>query len=62
MGRIYRYKLPVWLRQWLYIIEKATLPILIFQIVRTLFFPSSFDVFLLGILVGLFIAFQFEWL
>ncbi len=62
MGRFYRYKLPPWCRHWLFIIEKCTLPILIFQIIRTLLFPTTFDVFLLGILVGLFIAFQLEWI
>ncbi|MFC3040026.1 hypothetical protein ACFOGI_07150 [Virgibacillus xinjiangensis] len=62
MARYYRYRLPPWARQCMTVIEKVTLPILIFQLIRTLFFPSTLDVFLLGLLVGLFIAFYLEWI
>ncbi|MGM8364721.1 hypothetical protein ACLIBG_04465 [Virgibacillus sp. W0181] len=62
MARHYRYRLPLWLRHCIFVIESCTLPILIFQLLRTLFFPTTFDVFLLGLLVGLFIAFYLEWI
>ncbi|HEX6592986.1 MAG TPA: hypothetical protein VF095_00150 [Bacillota bacterium] len=62
MARYYRYRLPPWARKCIVVIEKVTLPILIFQLVRTLFFPSTLDVLLTGILVGLFLAFYLEWI
>ncbi|ASK63058.1 hypothetical protein CFK37_13340 [Virgibacillus phasianinus] len=62
MARYYRYKIPPWCRQCICVIEKVTLPILIFQLIRTLFFPTTFDVFLLGIILGIFIAFYLEWI
>ncbi|WP_407272747.1 hypothetical protein [Radiobacillus sp. PE A8.2] len=62
MARFYRYRLPPWCRTWLLIIERALLPILIFQLCRTLFFPTTFDVLLLGFLVGLFTAFYLQWI
>lgn len=62
MGRHYRYRLPPWARHCIIVIEKVTLPILIFQLLRTLFFPTTFDVFLLGLLFGLFLAFYLEWI
>lgn len=62
MSRFYRYRLPPWARKCIIVIEKVTLPILIFQLIRTLLFPTSLDVFLLGVLTGLFIAFYLEWI
>ncbi|WP_430784993.1 hypothetical protein VBD025_09940 [Virgibacillus flavescens] len=62
MARYYRYKIPPWARHCIFVIEKVTLPILIFQLLRTLFFPTTFDVFLLGLIIGIFIAFYLEWI
>ncbi|WP_198434034.1 hypothetical protein [Virgibacillus salexigens] len=62
MARYYRYRLPPWARTWIIVIERGTLPILVFPLIRTRFFPTTFDVFLLGLLVGLFIAFYLEWI
>ncbi|MFB4166619.1 hypothetical protein [Virgibacillus sp. JSM 102003] len=62
MARYYRYRLPPWARNCIIVIERVTLPILIFQLIRTMLFPTSFDVFLLGVLVGVFIAFYLEWI
>ncbi|WP_067727270.1 hypothetical protein [Oceanobacillus damuensis] len=62
MARYYRYKLPPWGRHCLYVLEKVTLPILIFQLIRTLLIPTTFDVLLLGLFIGLFIAFYLEWI
>ncbi len=62
MGRFYRYRLPPWLRHCIFVIEQATLPILVFQLFRTLLFPTTLDVLLLGVLTGLFFAFYLEWI
>ena len=62
MGRHYRYRLPPWARHCIIVIERATLPIMIFQLIRTLFFPTTLDVFLLGLVVGLFTAFYLDWI
>ncbi|MFC4558961.1 hypothetical protein ACFO3D_12160 [Virgibacillus kekensis] len=62
MARYYRYRLPPWALRCIIVIERVTLPILIFQLIRTLFFPTTLDVFLLGLLVGVFIAFYLEWI
>lgn len=62
MGRFYRYRLPPWARHCIIVIEGATLPILIFQLLRTLFFPTTLDVILLGIIVFIFIAFTLQWI
>ncbi|MCP8617020.1 hypothetical protein [Salirhabdus salicampi] len=61
MGKFYRYKLPSWLRNFIFVMERCTLPIMIYQLGRTLLFPSSLDVFLTALWVGLFLAFYFEW-
>jgi len=62
LARFYRYRLPPWAKKCIIVTEKVTLPIMIFQLIRTLFFPTTLDVFLLGLLVFLFIAFQLEWI
>ncbi|MCA0969915.1 hypothetical protein LCM20_04890 [Halobacillus litoralis] len=62
MSRFYRYRLPGWCRTWLDIIELWLLPILVFQAIRTVFWPTTFDIFLLGLVVGLFVAFKYKWI
>ncbi|TQS76112.1 hypothetical protein DX933_02700 [Ornithinibacillus gellani] len=62
MARYYRYRLPPWVRNCICVIEQAMLPILVFQLLRTLFFPTTLDVFLLGLVVGIFVAFYLEWI
>jgi len=62
MSKFYRYRLPPWLRKVIFIVEKAIIPILIFQLLRTLFFPSTLDLFILSLLICLFIVFYLEWL
>ncbi|PKR79128.1 hypothetical protein CEY16_05085 [Halalkalibacillus sediminis] len=62
MSRYYRYRLPPWARKCIFVIEKVVLPIMIFQLIRTLLWPTTLDVFLAGALVGLFIAFYLEWI
>lgn len=62
MARFYRYRIPAWCRTWLIFIEKALLPILIFQSIRTIFWPTTFDILLLGIIIGFFLAFYYKWI
>lgn len=62
LARFYRHRLPPWARHCIIVIERVTLPIMIFQLFRTLFFPTTLDVLLLGLLIGLFVAFYLEWI
>ncbi|MBB6511971.1 hypothetical protein GGQ92_000738 [Gracilibacillus halotolerans] len=62
MGRYYRYRLPLWCRECLFILERSLLPIIIFQAIRTLFIPTSFDIIILSILIGVYISFRLHWI
>jgi len=62
MSRFYRFRLPPWARQCILIIEQVTLPLVIFQAIRTLLLPTTFDVILLALLVLLLVAFYLEWI
>ncbi|MBM7605738.1 hypothetical protein JOC75_003764 [Metabacillus crassostreae] len=56
------YTLPPWVRQMREIGIQIIIPLTIFQGIRTVFFPTSFDVLLLGLLILLAIALRLEWL
>ncbi|WP_186576249.1 hypothetical protein [Aquibacillus kalidii] len=62
MARFYRYRLPPWARYCLLVCERCTLPIMIFQALRTIFIPTTFDIFLLAICIGIFLAFYLKWI
>lgn len=62
MSRLYRYRLPPWCRKCLCTFERSLLPILIFQLIRTLLWPTTLDILLLGFIAGLFFAFYLEWI
>ncbi|WP_047981695.1 hypothetical protein [Ornithinibacillus contaminans] len=62
MARYYRYRLPPWARKCLYIAESVTLPLLIFQLIRTIIFPTTFDVLLTLCFAFLFISFYLKWI
>lgn len=62
LARYYRYRLPPWARNCLYIAEKVSLPLLIYQLIRTIFIPTSLDVLLTLILAGIFFAFYLKWI
>ncbi|MDC3412482.1 hypothetical protein NC797_05185 [Aquibacillus sp. 3ASR75-11] len=62
MSRFYRYRLPPWCRYWLIVIERASLPIMVFQLIRTLIWPTTFDIFLSGLCIGLFFLFYLKWI
>ena len=62
MSRHYRHRLPPWAFTCICFIERATIPIVIFQTIRTLLLPTTFDILLLGFLIGLFFAFYLRWI
>ncbi|GLO66724.1 MULTISPECIES: hypothetical protein [Oceanobacillus] len=62
MARFYRFRLPPWARKCIIIIEVSVTPIMVFQLVRTLLIPTTFDILLTGLLIGLVIAFYLEWI
>src|SRR5699024_521500 len=62
VGGHYRYRFPPWLNKCVCILEKAILPILVFHLIRTIFFTTTLDLILLGIFIGIFIAFYLRWL
>ncbi|OEH91442.1 hypothetical protein [Bacillus solimangrovi] len=62
MSQFYRYRMPPWLRKCLVITEQIILPLAAFQLLRTLFFPTTFDIILSGFLIFLFVAFTVKWI
>jgi hypothetical protein len=56
------YTLPPWLKQIREVGIQIIIPLTIFQGIRTIFFPTSFDVLLLAILILLAIAFRYDWI
>ncbi|KIL75491.1 hypothetical protein [Bacillus badius] len=55
------YSLPPWLRTVRAVCCQLAVPFCIFQGIRTIFFPTTFDVILLSILVLLAVALYLEW-
>nr|WP_090794123.1 hypothetical protein [Pelagirhabdus alkalitolerans] len=62
MSRCYRYRLPPWCLKCLCVLETCLLPICIFQLIRTLIFPTSLDVLLLFLLVSVYVSFYMKWI
>ncbi|WP_067837458.1 hypothetical protein [Amphibacillus sediminis] len=62
MARFYRYRLPPWCQKWLIIIERCLIPIIVVQVIRTLLFPTTLDVFLTGLFIGIYVAFYLKWI
>ncbi|GIO21779.1 hypothetical protein [Oceanobacillus sp. J11TS1] len=62
MSRLYRYRLPPWARKCIFVAETVATPIMIFQLIRTLLIPTTLDILVLGILIGLVVAFYMEWI
>ncbi|MBU5593606.1 hypothetical protein KQI76_00335 [Amphibacillus sp. MSJ-3] len=54
MFRNNRFRIPPEFREYLVIIERSLIPICIVQIVRTVLFPSTLDMFLLAMFVGVY--------
>ncbi|MEK4426410.1 hypothetical protein [Solibacillus sp. FSL K6-1523] len=47
------YLLPPWLRKTRFFIKNCIIPITIFQAIRTIFVPTTGDIILLVLLIGL---------
>lgn len=56
-----KYRLPLWLRRVRDLAYQFIIPLTLFQLVRTIFFPSTIDVMFLAILVFLYLSVVFEW-
>ncbi|MEG0386543.1 hypothetical protein [Solibacillus cecembensis] len=56
------YLLPPWLRKTRFFIKNCIIPITVFQAVRTIFFPTTFDIIILVILIGLSYLFTCDYL
>ncbi|WP_096435959.1 hypothetical protein [Alteribacter populi] len=54
--RFNRNRLPLWGRRLIDAFYQCLLPIIFFQLIRTLLFPSTFDVILLATLVVLYLS------
>nr|WP_084221778.1 MULTISPECIES: hypothetical protein [Mesobacillus] len=54
------YSLPKWARTTRAVSAQLIIPFCVFQGLRTLFFPSTFDVFLLSIFILIALAIKFD--
>jgi hypothetical protein len=56
------YSLPPWLRYCRSVAAQFIIPLTIFQGIRTIFLPTTFDVMLLAIFILLAVSFHLEWI
>ncbi|MBU9710989.1 hypothetical protein [Evansella tamaricis] len=59
--RFRTFRWPRWFRKGIDIFYQILLPLIIFQFVRTLLLPTTFDMILLGILVLLYLSHTLGW-
>ncbi|HET7522449.1 MAG TPA: hypothetical protein VFJ73_03895 [Bacillales bacterium] len=57
-----KYLLPRWLRRCRDGFEPFCLPLVCFQLIRTVLFPTTLDVILLALLIGLYICYSKRWI
>jgi len=57
-----RYNVPFWFRRLIEGLEIIVLPLAVFQMIRTFFFPTTFDVLVLVCLIALYILFLKRWI
>ena len=62
MSKFKHYSYPPWLRQTRAICVQFIIPITIFQGIRTIFLPTTFDVILLAIFILLACSLFLEWI
>ena len=58
--KVTQYNMPPWIRNTRNVIQQFSIPFAVFQGIRTFFFPTTFDLFLLVLLIGLALAFHFD--
>ncbi|MBA4537210.1 hypothetical protein H1Z61_08650 [Bacillus aquiflavi] len=56
------YTFPPWLKNIRNVTAQFIIPFSIFQGIRTLLLPTTFDVLFLTILIALAVAFHYEWI
>ncbi|TMW71605.1 hypothetical protein [Alteribacter natronophilus] len=59
--RFSKNRLPLWGRRIIDAFYQCLLPIIFFQLIRTLLFPSTFDVILLATLAVLYFSTAYGW-
>jgi hypothetical protein len=52
------YLLPPWLRKTRFYCKNIIIPITVFELIRTIFIPTTFDFLLLCLLIGILVLFQ----
>ncbi|KIL44573.1 hypothetical protein KP78_35370 [Jeotgalibacillus soli] len=60
--RLFPKPLPPWWKKCRLVCSTLIVPFCIFQAVRLILLPTTFDVILLGILIGIAVVLQFEWI
>ncbi|WEG14044.1 hypothetical protein PU629_06655 [Pullulanibacillus sp. KACC 23026] len=60
--RYNKYRLPPWIRAIRDGIELFILPLAVFQGLRMLFFPTTFDIILFIVMIALYICFLRSWI
>lgn len=60
MRKKVQYNMPPWVRNSRNTIQQFSIPFAVFQGIRTFFFPTTFDLLLLILLIGLALAFYFD--
>lgn len=62
MRRFNLYYFKSWFRYFRLIARQLVIPFAVFQGIRTIFMPTTFDVMLMTILIMLAIAFHLKWI
>ncbi|MBM7644727.1 hypothetical protein JOD45_000934 [Scopulibacillus daqui] len=57
-----RFNMPPWLRRIRDGFEVLVLPLVCFQLLRTIFFPSAVDVIILILLISFYVCFLKDWI
>lgn len=60
--RFNQYTFQNWMRNAKAVCRQLIIPFVIFQTIRTFLFPTSIDVLLLAIFIGIALAFHYEWI
>ncbi|MGC4379018.1 hypothetical protein WD019_19170 [Fictibacillus sp. Mic-4] len=55
-----KYRMPNWLQNIRDVVAQFTIPLIVFQLIRTIIFPSAVDFFLILILLVLHLCFTLE--
>jgi len=62
MSKRYRYRFPPFLYKCICVLEKAIVPILLFQLIRTVIWTTTLDLVLLCFIIIIFILFYVEFI